>query len=219
MSTKTSLTITSLLFLSSAGTTLAQSKPGATPDLTLDAGTAGYFVVDLGLLIARLANVGLGITGLLLLGYLVWGGANWVLAGGDKSKVEAARSMITQAIVGFSIFASVFAIVGILFYFLGINGGPFRLLGLNQPQQYVPGSSNGGNGGSGGSGGSGTGTDICQVGVSASDGGAGGYCTGGAAANVKCQTTTGIPYAHWEPCSCQNGAAKAWSWQPGSSCP
>jgi len=208
MNIKAVLIIVTIVFFYSSSQILAQSAPGATPDLTLDAGTAGYFVVDLGLLIARLANVGLGITGLLLLGYLVWGGANWVLAGGDKGKVEAARSMITQAIVGFAIFASVFAIVGILFYFLGINGGPVSLLGLNQPKQ------SGGNGGGGGSG-----TQICSVGASSSDGGAGGYCVGGAAANVKCQTTTGIPYAHWEPCSCQNGAAKAWSWQPGSSCP
>lgn len=212
MNIKTIFFVLILLFLLAPSQIFAQGAPGATPDLTLDAGTAGYFVVDLGLLIARLANVGLGITGLILFGYLIWGGANWVLAGGDKSKVEAARSMITQAIVGFAIFASVFAIVGILFYFLGINGGPVSLLGLNQPQQYVPGGSNGG-------GGSGSGNDICQAGTSSSDGGAGGYCVGGAAVNVKCQTTTGIPYAHWEPCSCQNGAAKAWSWQAGSSCP
>ncbi len=37
---------------------------------------------------------------LLALAYLIWGGVKWVLSGGDKAKVDAARSAIVAAIVG-----------------------------------------------------------------------------------------------------------------------
>jgi len=37
---------------------------------------------------------------LLALAFLIWGGIKWVLSGGDKAKVDAARSAIVAAVVG-----------------------------------------------------------------------------------------------------------------------
>ncbi len=37
---------------------------------------------------------------ILALAYLIWGGIKWVLSGGDKAKVDAARQAIVAAIVG-----------------------------------------------------------------------------------------------------------------------
>lgn len=56
---------------------------------------------------------------LLVLVYLVWGGIQWITAGGDKAGLEAARGKITGAIVGIIIVAVAFAIYNILLTFVG----------------------------------------------------------------------------------------------------
>lgn len=48
---------------------------------------------------------------LLALGFIVWGGLNWVTSEGDKTKVESARKMIIYAVVGLIIaFLAFFAV-------------------------------------------------------------------------------------------------------------
>jgi hypothetical protein len=69
--------------------------------------------------------------GLALLMYLVWGGAEWVLAGGDKGKVENARNKITQGIIGMCILAATVAIAVFLSQVFGIN--------LLAPEFFEPG--------------------------------------------------------------------------------
>lgn len=61
------------------------------------------------------------VAGLLTFGYMVWGGVDWILSGGDTGKVESARKKITQAMIGLTVLASVAAIFLVLQYFLGIN--------------------------------------------------------------------------------------------------
>ena len=135
---------------------------------------------------------------LAVLFYLLMGGFNWITAGGDKGKVETARTMITQAIIGLAILASVFAIFSLLLGFFGIRD---RInLGFG-------GTNNGGNNGGGNN-------QICTPGQSGSDGGAGGYCTLNgqpSPAQMQCMTSATITYPHWEPCSCISGQ-KAWNW-------
>lgn len=76
--------------------------------------------------ISRLIEIGAGavltIGGLAFLVYLLMGGFNWITAGGDKAKVEHAREMITQGIIGIAILASVFAVYGVIIRFLGLKG-------------------------------------------------------------------------------------------------
>lgn len=77
------------------------------------------------------------IAALLLLFNLVYAGIEWISAGGDSSKIEKAKTRITQSIVGVIILAASVAI------FVTINtliGGPIDIIG--------------GRGGSGGGGGS-----------------------------------------------------------------
>lgn len=52
---------------------------------------------------------------------LIWGGYGWMSAGGDKSKVEEARTRITNAIIGMAIVASAFALVTIVGKFFGVS--------------------------------------------------------------------------------------------------
>ncbi len=52
---------------------------------------------------------------------LVWGAFEWVVSGGEKSKIEAARNKITGAIVGILVLASVVAIFNLLQQFLDVQ--------------------------------------------------------------------------------------------------
>ncbi|MEP7167329.1 MAG: hypothetical protein ABI758_05090 [Candidatus Woesebacteria bacterium] len=147
--------------------------------------------------------VELGAGGVLVVGtlavllYLLMGGFNWITAGGDKSKIETARSEITQAIIGLAILASVFAIFRLLLGFFGL--GDRINLGF------------GGTTGGGNTGGQNPTAQTCAgnvaVNATVNDGGAGGYCTGGGAAMVKCEAAGvgGLSYVHYEPCSCVTG--------------
>ncbi len=84
---------------------------------------AGFKITDIGKLIQSLLTITLGIVGLLVFVFLIWGGVEWVTAGGDKSKTESARQKITNAIIGLAIVAAAFAISKVLSAFLGINVG------------------------------------------------------------------------------------------------
>lgn len=141
------------------------------------------------------ASAILTIGSLAVLYYLLYGAFSWITAGGEKGKIEEARTMMTQGIVGLVILASVFMIFGMVLNFLGLRDR----FNIGNYGGTATGGQTGGN------------NTICTLGVSGSDGGAGGYCTGGGAAQMKCTTTANITYAHWEPCSCLSGT-KAWNW-------
>ena len=53
--------------------------------------------------------------------YLVWGGIQWIMSGGDKTKLTAARSKVTWATIGFIVLLSSYAIVGAVGYFFKVN--------------------------------------------------------------------------------------------------
>lgn len=40
------------------------------------------------------------IAGLLSLAYMIWGALDWIISGGDKTKIEKAQQKITQAVIG-----------------------------------------------------------------------------------------------------------------------
>lgn len=54
--------------------------------------------------------------------YLIWGGINWILSGGDKEKVDAARKRIVAAIVGLILVALAVAILNFVLVLLGFCG-------------------------------------------------------------------------------------------------
>lgn len=162
-------------------------------------------VGTLGRLIELGAGAVLVVGGVAVLLYLILGGFNWITAGGDKAKVESARAMITQGIIGLAILASVFAVYGVLLRFFGITD---RI------------SITGGAGGGGNPVGGGQQPQTCAggvaIGTTVNDGGAGGYCTGGGAALVTCVAAgvgpSGLPYPHFEPQSCIPPGQKAYNW-------
>lgn len=59
--------------------------------------------------------------GLMFLLYFVLGGLSWITAGGDKTKVDDAKSKMTSAAIGLIVIASAYAISFIIGKVLGID--------------------------------------------------------------------------------------------------
>lgn len=53
--------------------------------------------------------------------YLIYGGIKWIISGGDKAGVEAARNHIIAAIVGLIIVVGTFAIISLVYDVLGLG--------------------------------------------------------------------------------------------------
>lgn len=76
-------------------------------------------------IIGRLIGSALGLLGVVLLGYLLFGGYIWMTAGGDEKKVDKARAYIRNAIIGLVIIAAAYSIASYVVLLLSgaITGG------------------------------------------------------------------------------------------------
>lgn len=61
------------------------------------------------------------IGGLAFILYFLWGGIQWITAGGEKTKIEEARAKITQGLVGLAILAASYVIVKFLEVAIGLD--------------------------------------------------------------------------------------------------
>lgn len=77
--------------------------------------SAGLPSTDLFTIIGRVINVVLGLTGVILLSIMLYAGYLWMTSGGESEKVEKARTMIKNAIIGLLIVVSAFAITKFIF--------------------------------------------------------------------------------------------------------
>lgn len=107
----TSLIVGAQAFLTLlAGKALAITNPVLNGDLgtDIDGAKSGslfvrYFVV--------IWNAFITIGALMVIVFFLWGGIEWISAGGDASKVEKARNRITQAVIGIIILVSSFVLI------------------------------------------------------------------------------------------------------------
>lgn len=68
--------------------------------------------------------------------FLIYGGVRWIISGGDKAKVEAARGHVVASVVGLVIIAGAFLIFSLVFQFLGVRNpltGGLCIPTLKQP--------------------------------------------------------------------------------------
>ena len=84
------------------------SSPDASPK---------QFAVTIATLWQTLILVG----GLAFLLYFLWGGLEWIMAGGDKGKIETARGKITQGLIGLVILAASYVIIKFLETAIGLD--------------------------------------------------------------------------------------------------
>lgn len=80
-----------------------------------------FFQTNIGAIISAGIDAALVIGSLLALGYLLWGGIDWLTSEGDKEKYTTARNKIMHAIIGLVIIATSYAIWKIIIYFLGLS--------------------------------------------------------------------------------------------------
>jgi len=79
---------------------------------------------DLFVIIGRIINIALGFIGIILLVLLMYAGYLWMTSGGEATKVDQAKLMIRNAIIGLIIIVSAFAITSfILQQLTGAIGG------------------------------------------------------------------------------------------------
>lgn len=71
--------------------------------------------------LSRIAGAVMVVAVLMLLIYLLWGGISWISAGGESSKVQAARDRMTQAVIGIIVLAASTAIFMLVQNFLGVE--------------------------------------------------------------------------------------------------
>lgn len=86
----------------------------------------GNAELSLGMIISELLKYLFVFAGLALLAYLIMGGYSLMTSGGDPKKVEAAKSNITNAILGFLIIFAAYWITQIVAMVFGLDTGIFR---------------------------------------------------------------------------------------------
>jgi hypothetical protein len=74
-----------------------------------------------GQMIGNILTVAMIIGVLIALVFLIWGGIRWIMSGGDKTKVESARSTIIGAIVGLIIVFLSYLVISALLTVFGIG--------------------------------------------------------------------------------------------------
>lgn len=78
-------------------------------------------ILDFGKLFSALIGIVLILAGVAAFAYLLWGGFEWIISGGDKGKVEAAQHRIQAALVGLFIVFATWAFFSLIEKFLGIS--------------------------------------------------------------------------------------------------
>jgi uncharacterized membrane protein YidH (DUF202 family) len=88
--------------------------PNSVPDAT-KAGYLGSNLIHLGITLLLITAA------VLSLGFIIWGGIQWILSAGDKHSVEQARMKIIYAVIGLVVSLSAFFILSIVGGIFGID--------------------------------------------------------------------------------------------------
>lgn len=84
-------------------------------------------VKDIGKLLSAGIQVAMIVAAILTFAFLIWGGIQWILSGGDKTQTQAARDRITMALVGLGIVAAAWALMKVVGYFFGVDVFNFNI--------------------------------------------------------------------------------------------
>jgi len=93
--------------------------------ITIHEPSAG--IKDIGKLLSSSIQVAMIIAAILTFVYLVWGGIQWILSGGDKTQTQAARDRITMALIGLGIVAAAWALMKVIGFFFGVDVFQFKI--------------------------------------------------------------------------------------------
>ncbi len=102
-----------------------------------EAAKLGLGGADLKVIIARIVQIFFGFLGIIAVLIVMYGGFIWMTAGGDVAKIEKAKKLLVNAVIGLVIIFSAFAIVSFVINALLGNGSGGNGRGTNP---IVPGS-------------------------------------------------------------------------------
>lgn len=87
-------------------------------------------------IVGNVLSAALGLLGVVLFGYLLYGGYLWMTAGGDDGQVKSAKSVIRNAVIGLIIIVLAYTIASFVISNLGnaLQGGS-STSGSNSPPQ------------------------------------------------------------------------------------
>ena len=103
----------------SLGVLAQDDTPEPYPTIRVEAPLGGFR--DIGTVINNLAKIIFIFSIVLVFLYFMYGGIRWITSGGDKAQTEAARNVLTAALIGFAVIALAFAIVRLIGTFFGID--------------------------------------------------------------------------------------------------
>lgn len=123
------------LYLSGLASAFAQGGVGQPVPLSTPTGSIGNIPLEN---VPQFIITALFVIGVLVaVAFLIYGGIKWILSGGDKAAVDAARKHIVAAIIGLVIVAGAFFILNVVFALLGVSnplsGGKFCIPSLSKP--------------------------------------------------------------------------------------
>jgi hypothetical protein len=115
---KSSFILTSIVwYLTSAPAVLAAITNTAVPGGSSPDSSPKQFAVTFATLWQTIIIVG----GLAFLLYFLLGGVTWIMAGGDKGKLEEAKGKITQGLIGLGVLAASYVIIKFIETAIGMN--------------------------------------------------------------------------------------------------
>jgi hypothetical protein len=111
----------SVLFILTAYPALAQID-ASTTGLSASGGAAGFgqTATDLPIVIGQIIAALVGLLGILLAIYMIYGGVLWLTAAGDTDKVAKAQHIITNTVIGILIVLVSFTTTTFIINYLGL---------------------------------------------------------------------------------------------------
>jgi len=100
-------------------TPLPQGTPIVLPQPIGTSTLPSGFFPNASVLVNQIFRIIMVVSIILVFAYLVLGGIQYIMSGGEKAKTEAARNKITSAIIGLIIVASSYAILTVALNFIG----------------------------------------------------------------------------------------------------
>lgn len=109
------LLVSGLMILGALAFVAAPASAQISPEntgLSDSAREAGYgeAAVELPDLIGRIINILIGLIGLILFLFVLYGGIMWMIAGGDSTKITKAQGIIYNAVIGVVVVLAAYAI-------------------------------------------------------------------------------------------------------------
>lgn len=87
-------------------------------------GDAAQAAVIFGNIVSAIIGLFLIVGFIMAIFHFIFGAVRWITASGDKNNLQNAQERMTQAVVGLIILASVWAIVALIYTFIGWDQGP-----------------------------------------------------------------------------------------------